>query len=162
MGGEAEAANQLGSFLSVYYRHGVGISEHLEPYVKVHPRTFFEKAGELAYVVVAEGGVGACLDDGKRKDSVDVVERLHLQARGAPAARIAVVAVGAVDILRKGPCEGELCRAFGSLQQQGVRQTVVVDKGTQPVLDIFVPGDITEFHLGKGTQILPIPQYRDR
>ena len=56
------------------------------------------------------------------------------------------MAVGAVDVLGEGACEGELGGAFGALEQDGVGEFAVVDERAEVVLDLGVARDVAETH----------------
>ena len=73
-------------------------------------------------------------------------EFVHLYARRAAAAGVAVATVAAKDITREGHSQRQLAVAIGTGDKQSVGKVVLVDASTQLLFQFLVSYYILEIH----------------
>ena len=148
-GRHREPTLQMCTLVDVDYRLGVLLVKHCRPAVKIHIRICWQEVAEIVDIVARHRLLQFLgLDHGIDIQRVDMAHRLVGQTCTTCAARLTVgCRMFAMKILCKRACEHKLTRPGRPVKQQGVWHTPVGHHVAQLTLDIFMWGDVAEFHI---------------
>ena len=101
---------------------------------------------EFLSEIIADGRLAVFLGYGERVECVYELVRLVLTTCRACAATIAIMAVVALYILGQCASQSKLAAAFGSLEQQRVRQSPAVHHLSEIAFDVAMSGNVGKSH----------------